>query len=173
MEALRALATAPAEERLRLVTALTEAEAEFSFGAAAEVTAMHCDAAARLAELFAYGTLSEAGGIELSTQQWHKLQLLSLLSAVAGKASVSFEEVGAACQVSQQDEAEALVMAAVVRGILDCKMDVATGRISVHSARARDLRPADVGKAAEHLRDWLHTMRAVEGRVGHRHGKME
>eukprot|EP01031_Cornospumella_fuschlensis_P036830 gene36830-44678_t len=115
--------------------------------------------------LFAYGTYQDyisnpSSYIELSDGQLNKLRQLSVLSLVAERQGVSYQELMEALGLSSVSSLEDLLISCIYANLLSGKLDQMRRTLWVSRANSRDVSPADVSDIIQTLLDWQ--QRAVD-----------
>lgn len=111
-----------------------------------------------LLKLFCYGCMrdykrmKEIGEIkELNQQQNYKLIILTILSCASINRAVAFDTLKLETGITDDDELETYILAAMEAKLLNVKIDALNQRLLVYKALSRDVRPEELPTLRESL----------------------
>lgn len=120
-----------------------------------------------LLALFAYGTWSDYRAspdsvLPLSSQQQHKLKLLTIVTLANGVRTLPYSHLMSALEVSSVRELEdILITDCFYSGLIRGRLDQEQRCLLVEEAFCRDVRPEQLGEVTAALGTWLQNAQAV------------
>jgi hypothetical protein len=119
----------------------------------------------KVLEIFTYGTLSDYRRSklpDLTSQQLKKLQMLTLTSLASENSILSYQSLQSLLEIHSTRSLEDLIIETIYEGLIKGKLDHKNSCLRVFECIGRDIRPEDIPKAINKIKQYLKHISSIE-----------